>query len=352
MNTQPSALAVKPGGEAIAVGYADGRVRSVPLSQAVHESLTSASNSTSNPSTNDVNGTSSKSSTTATTFTPHLSGTAVTTLAFFPPSARQAQSLLSGGVDGILHLLRFPNYPSSSPSASTSSISPICSLKGHFRPITSAVPLGPSKAISVSRDRSLRLWDLASAAQIRMDSLGSGANALTLSSTPGDDGESNTTYVALDSGKVALVDLRAPDTPVSSFATSSSSLTSVVLSQPSNLLATGDSRGIVRIYDVRSLSPSTASQDQTGALHSFTRGSAEITSLAFSSPSSPVSLAVCSADWLPFVASIDSDSVRVRAELAGAGGSDCAPVRAFAACEVGGSVWAAGEDGAVRVFTI
>lgn len=345
VNMQPSVLAAAPDGCSITIGYVDGRIRYVPLSQALRTKSASSSRPTDHNATS-VNFMVTRRSSASATFAPHLSGTAVTSLAYFPTASDQMQKILSAGADGVLHLL---NLPSVSPSEVNSApIPPTCSYKGHFRPVTAAIPLDDGHILSVSRDRSLRLWDAASSSQLRMESLGTGANALAVSSAGG----RNTAFIALDSGKVALIDFRQPNTNFTSFSVSDKALTALALLPTSYVLAVGDTRGIVSTYDIRAL-PYSDTRSQS-SFHSFTRGSAEVTSLSFISPTS---LAVCTADWLPFVASLESQNngdatVRVTSEISGAGGGDCAPVRAFTTCAEGGSVWTAGEDGAVRVYVI
>ena len=101
-----------------------------------------------------------------------------------------------------------------------------------------------------------------------------------------------------------------------------------------NWFATGSTKGVVALYDLRSLS---------SALATFRRNGAGVEDLCFLDEG--LGLAVATSDGLPFVAGLSDggSDVKVAAELAGV---DCDSVRSVRARAR--HVWCASDDGVVR----
>lgn len=149
-------------------------------------------------------------------------------------------------------------------------------------------------------------------------------------------------FAALHDGSFEVFDLgsktsvyRSPPPP-----SARSSLSSILYSSSHNLLCTGSSRGLISLYDTRSLST---------PLTSFSRNTASIEDLAFlASDGTPtVKLAVATEDGLTYIANVRPEGPEVYAEIIS---GDCDGVRAV---KVGleGELWTAADDGVVRRFS-
>ena len=354
---QVTSIAVAPDYSQIAIGYASGAVRRLSVDSRV--------------------------TVTPLTYIPHLSGSAVTALGYFPSS----RVLLTGGADFTLHVLN-------AELEFTSSIAPkpVRSFKGHKRVVTGTAIIERGKnVLSSALDGTLRLWNVSNSQQIRLVASQnySPINAIALVSTLEsssalsnlDLNSEQTTievgtgdkyvFLALENGNFECIEL-ASGTSV--FHSSSipeyskhGALTSLSVTQNSefgyvcHLLATGSSKGVVTVYDISSV---------TSPVHkcSFKRNTASIEGLAFIPPSSSVGgstsalghaksvdLAIATSDGLPYIAQIDLTSsgeanepkAKVLAELAG--GGDCEPNRTVFA-DSQGHVWVGGDDGVVRMY--
>ncbi|KAJ7494298.1 WD40-repeat-containing domain protein [Mycena galericulata] len=272
---------------------------------------------------------------------PHKSTT--TSLQFFPSS----RVLLSAGADFTLCILP------ADPAPTSSALTPVRTLMGHRRSITSTAIVSRGRNIlSGSLDGTVRLWDVSSGEKIHVFSAGGGRYSPVTSMSLGDRASA-----ALPAGAAEAPDPREVETSgkllFCAFQTKSfeafdlgsrasvytstpgaSPLTAIVYSPEHSLLATGSSTGVVEVFDTRALG---------APLAAFTRGEAGIADLAFTDDDR--TLLVSTDDGLPFIARIAAGPVRVVAELVGA---DCDPVRSISV--VGRDVWSAADDGVVRKY--
>ncbi|PCH39929.1 WD40 repeat-like protein [Wolfiporia cocos MD-104 SS10] len=304
---------------------------------------------------------------------PHLS--TVTSLQFFPSS----RVLLTAGSDFALTILSAEPLSTSSPAAPTSP-SPVRTLRGHSRGVTSTAIISRGRnVLSASKDGTVRLWDVPSGEQIRMLTTGDGsftavnalsvdAGTVTVSAPAADpagtsaasapdadidpreiDTADKLAFCALQSGAFEVLDLRAKRSIYRSATGTGTPLQAIAYAPAHGLLATGSARGVVEVYDARSLArPQTA----------FRRNTAAIEDLAFvalqpddfASPSSGaeagVGLAIATEDGLPYVADVRPGGPNVRAELVG---QDCDPVHAVRVVQ-GLYVWTTADDGVVRQY--
>ena len=350
-----TAFSIAPDHSQVAIGYEDGTIRRLP----VVSSSTTPEDSPVQPFS----------------YNPHLSRTSVTSLEYFPSS----RVLLSGGMDFTLHIL--DASPDLSP---TSPANPARTFKGHIRSITDTAMVSRGRNIlSCAKDGTTRLWDVPSGSQIRI--FGSQAyspiNSMSLGDKPAHwtdlqapNGEAADTtqeqvldtrevdtagkifFTALQDGHFEGHDLRSK----ASFYHSSSSsmyqrlgsLSSVSYSMASSLVATGSTRGVVSIFDIRKL-PST--------LCSFQRNNSAIGDLTFVLPSqdrgdkglqlvgdlpSQVCLAIATEDGLPYLAGVRPDGPEVLAELTC---GECDAVRHIRSLD-SGEIWTASEDGIIRMY--
>ncbi|KAG7453153.1 WD40 repeat-like protein [Guyanagaster necrorhizus] len=249
----------------------------------------------------------------------------LTSLQFFPSS----RVLLSASSDFSVQIL-----PADS-DAITSSPDPARTLRAHTRRVTATAIIGPGRSIlSAALDGTLRLWDVPSGTQTSMFPTASGINKITPSYLALDSSEP--IYAALQDGSFSSIDLRASpgSSSISRSSSSASSLLSIAVSNTQ--LATGSSRGMVCIYDIRSL--------VQGPVVQFARNEAAVEDLAFLSPTDVV---MGAEDGLPYVASLQGDAVRVEAEIVG---TDCDAVRHIRVTDTG-DIWTAADDGVVRSYT-
>lgn len=294
----------------------------------------------------------------------HLS--TVTSLRFFPSST----VLLTAGGDFTLSILPAdPTAPSIPPHSDPIRISPVRTLKGHTRVVTSTGIISRGRTvISGAKDATVRLWDVSSGNQIRM--LGTAGLSPVLAMSLGErgegafvtppDGESNTTPISVDPREVETQDkivfcalsngvFQAFDlgTKLSVFHSqavgSSAALQAISYSPAHNLVATGSEKGVIRVYDTRSLGV---------PLVSFSRNSASIEDLVFLSlsqaaGSNEVGLAVATEDGLPYIANVRPEGPSARAELVG---TDCDAVRSVRVGSHANAVWTAGDDGVIRRY--
>ncbi|KAJ7058511.1 WD40 repeat-like protein [Mycena amicta] len=275
-----------------------------------------------------------------------------TSLQFFPSS----RVLLSAGADFSLCIL------SAEPSPVSSALTAVRTLMGHRRTITSTAIVSRGRNIvSASLDGTIRLWDVSSGAQIHLlttggtsgrlapitsISLGERADTSVSSSSPAtttpDAREVETNdkllFCALQTKSFEAIDLGSRETVFSG--TSTAPLTTISYSPAHSLLATGSSKGVVDVYDTRSLA-------NGRVLASFARGDTHAGIADLQWVEDGKHLLVGTDDGLPFIARIggESPSVSVAAELAG---TDCDAVRSLRSA--GGSVWTAADDGVVRRY--
>jgi proteasomal ATPase-associated factor 1 len=291
--------------------------------------------------------------------------------------------LLSSGADFSLSILsaEFPDTWSSTSSETSTlgmRVQPVRVLRGHTRSVTSTtiIDLGRN-IISSSLDSSLKLWDVPSGNVIHtLNSISpvlcttNGKNEGFLPpdgeeqeqgmSTEGDEREEEhvkqtVTYAGLQNGSIQVFDWRARSNFIISKPPSSSSaaINAITYLPQQSLLATGSSNGMVTLYDVRSLSPSSSPP----LLTSFRRNEAGISDLSFQYRHQRVGLAIATKDGLPYIASIIPEGPGVQTELVGV---DCDPVanirvvRADADGDGGQEeeVWTASDDGVVRRYIL
>ncbi|PIL24960.1 hypothetical protein GSI_12847 [Ganoderma sinense ZZ0214-1] len=346
-STQITAFDVSPDGSQLATGYHDGSVYIRP-----------ASSANAPPSA---------------TAKVHLS--TVTSLRFFPSS----RVILTSGADFSLSIL--PADPPESSPYTTTKVNAARTLRGHTRAVTSTGIVARGRnVLSGSKDGTVRLWDIPSAAQIR--SLAAGTNhfvpVLALSTgqrwkeadgnphLPFSDSDASImdprevdtsdkiVFCALQDSSFELFDLRTKSAQYRSKAGppgARSALQAIAYSPESNLVGTGSASGLVSIYDTRSLGEQ--------PVVAFRRNEAPVEDLEFINlasapfslgvPSAPdvadVGLAIATEDGLPYVAEVRPSGPQVRAELVG---TDCDAVRFVRV--VGNSVWSAADDGVVKRY--
>ena len=243
-------------------------------------------------------------------------------------------------------------------------MAPVRTLRAHTRTVTDTaiIDLGRN-IVSSSLDSTIKLWEVSSGQVISSFSSQSAVASMSLGDrlpNPPDGEESipppsrddretpqtnsKIVFSGLQSGSFELFDLGFKKSVYRSpLPQSASSLTSIAYSQPTNLLATGSSRGLVTLYDTRNL----ATQ-----LTSFSRLETVIEDIAFiQNGDSSVGLAIATSDGLPYVASVLPEGPMVSAELVGV---DCDPVRNLTARLYGNhmEVWSASDDGVVRRYVL
>lgn len=282
---------------------------------------------------------------------PHLS--TITHLKFFPSS----RVLLSAAADFSLSILP-ADLPAVEPGTR---IAPARTLRGHTRSITSTAIIALGRNIlSASLDSTVKLWDVPSSTAITSfvahspilsASLGDAGSVSTTGDTPSQDARevpemsSKVVFAGLQNGAVEQFDLRLKKSVYKS-STGPSGLSSIVYSSERNLLATGSSKGVVALYDTRALGT---------VVTSFQRNEAGIEDLEFAdggSSGSIISLAIATADGLPYIANITTERPVVGTELAG---GDCDPVRnvrARKAVDGRTEIWSAGDDAVVRRYIV
>jgi proteasomal ATPase-associated factor 1 len=299
---------------------------------------------------------------------PHLSS--VISIQFFPSS----KVLLTAGSDFTLCVL--PAEPLSPDlQASPPLINPARTLRAHTRPITATAILERGRnVLSAAKDGTVRLWDVGAGAQIRsiaatgltpitaMAGGGRGESTVHLpGSTPTgapaelpegmvEAGTKETLAIcALNDGSFEVFGVSAGSSVFRS-PTRGSALTSIAYSEKDNMVATGSSKGIIGIWDTRSLNEPVVE---------FTRGTSTIEGLTIVDVSAAggthTGVVVTTTDALPFVASVRPEGPQVAAELIG---SDCdrvGHIRVQGSGAWGGGagtlrVWTAADDGIVRCY--
>jgi proteasomal ATPase-associated factor 1 len=224
---------------------------------------------------------------------------------------------------------------------------------GHRRAITSTAIVARGRNIlSSSLDGTVRLWDVASGEKIHIMAAGAGkyvpVNSISLGeraaaefpvnpSAPAPDPrevetDSKLLFCALQNGSFEAIDLGAKSSVHTS--PTGTALSAITYSAEHNLLATGSAKGVVAIFDTRSLSAPVAS---------FMRSEAGIADLVLAGDGQ--SLLISTDDGLPFVAHVGKEGPRVVAELVG---TDCDPVRTVRVIQR--DVWSAADDGVVRSY--
>ncbi|KAF7761625.1 hypothetical protein Agabi119p4_9617 [Agaricus bisporus var. burnettii] len=303
---------------------------------------------------------------------PHVSN--ITHLQFFPSS----RVLLSSGADFSLSILstEFPDAwqtsssETSSLSVSGSRIQPVRVLRGHTRSVTSATIIDRGRnIISSSLDSSLNLWDIPSGSVIHTLNSTSPVLCTTIGTNevllPPDGEEEEkevgikrdemedehvqqtVSYAGLQNGSIQVFDWRTRLNFSLSKPPSSAPINSISYLPQQSLLATGSSKGIITLYDVRSLSSSSL------PLTSFRRNEAGISDLAFQYRQQRVGLAIATADGLPYIASIIPEGPGIQTELVGV---DCDPVGNIRVVRGDSDdqeeVWTASDDGIVRRYIL
>lgn len=166
--------------------------------------------------------------------------------------------------------------------------------------------------------------------------------------------QSKLVFCGLQNGTFEMFDLREKTSVYRSPAPSPStagSLTSITYNDAHHLLATGSSKGIVSVYDIRTLR-----SDESGAsVTTFRRNEAAIEDLEFAVRGVEVRLGIATADGLPYIADVAPEGPAVGAELVD---GDCDPVRCLKVRDVqddnaGGcklEVWSAADDAIIRRY--
>ncbi len=255
--------------------------------------------------------------------------------------------------------------PAEPPTASTGSVEPVRKLTGHTRAITSTQIIARGRnVLSSSKDGTIRLWDVGSGQQIKVMAAGSGKFSPVLALDCGvkgsgwslkpNDGEQAANETSLDprevetSDKVAWCGLQdgsfeafdlGSKRSVCRSSASAYPINAIAYSDAEHLLATASTKGVLSVYDTRSLST---------RITSFSRNTASIESVQFIRSHSRVGLVIGTEDGLPYVAGLEPEGPKVLAELVGV---DCDGVRGV---KVGGDngdqVWTAGDDGVLRMY--
>lgn len=211
--------------------------------------------------------------------------------------------------------------------------------------------IGPGRnIISTSLDGSLKLWDIPSttvlasiSSQFTQPILS--ATLASVSSNPQSLIEGTTVYCGLEDGSIQLFDLRAQSSVVQTSAARRHGGAAALAHHIShNFLAVGSSKGLVSIFDTRSMGTTVTS---------FRRGEggAGVEDLAFLA-GSEAKLVVATSDGLPYVADVLPDGPGVASELVG---GDCDPVRSVRVRETATGVqdiWSAGDDAVVRLWRL
>lgn len=290
---------------------------------------------------------------------PHLS--AVSGLKFLPSS----QVLLTSSIDFSLTILSadLPNPP----NKTAARVLPVRTLRGHTRPISATAIIGAGRnLVSASLDGSVKLWDVPSGEVILSLRTQSPVVSMTVAdriSTP-PDGEENVPSATdtrdprevpevkekilicgLKDGRLEILDLglrkSVYQSPVPQV---ESPLTTVIYDERHHILATGSEKGLVTVYDARSLNT---------PLTSFARLEAGVNDLTFvdqGEGESRVSVAVATGDGLPFVASVVPEGPIVTTELVGV---DCDAVRHIKSrrnTDGRAEVWTASDDCVIRRY--
>lgn len=213
--------------------------------------------------------------------------------------------LLSGGADFTLHILP-AELPSSSPST-PARIQPARSLSGHTRAISNTAIIARGRnVLSASLDGTIRLWDVGSGQAIRTLSSARGPilgmslgerNGVSFGSAPSTNGtpavngtegavderevetQDKLVFCSLQNGTLECFDLGSKRCVFQS-QRSSVALQAISYSASHQLVATGSSKGVVDVYDVRS-----GLSGDSVPLVSFTRNNASIEDICFTSNS-------------------------------------------------------------------
>lgn len=307
---------------------------------------------------------------------PHLS--TVTALRFFPSS----RVLLTAGSDFALSVLAAEplslDLDVDAP-APVPMVAPVRTLRGHTRAVTATAIVGRGQTVlSASKDGSVRVWDVAAGAQTRSFraagfapvlgmAFGERADAVLSPDATGDGvtaaaaaaegvAAHELAWCALGDGSLEAFDFRSGQSVFWS-KEKGSATTAVAYSAKHSLVATGSAKGVVQLWDTRTLAQPVVA---------FTRSGASVEELSFlevapeafaeesgGSGEVEVGLAITSEDGLPWVASVRPEGPHVVAELVGA---DCERVGSLRvrgngpwnAINGGAEVWIAADDGIVR----
>lgn len=300
-------------------------------------------------------------------------------LRFFPSS----RVLLSSSSDHTLHIISSDSSPTSQLpllSVARTLKSQLGKETAHTAAITDTHILGVGKQVlSCSKDGSVRLWDVGSASKaegsttlfsdgfvpIMRMAVSSPSSSAPHNGEEG-NGEGRVIYTALQNGAINIFDTRTSKlvyASPSSTSRSSQSLLSIAHSERFNLLATGSTSGIVKLFDPRSLDSTSGSgsgKDET-LITSFKRSDSSVDDLTFIPPPSSVtsapssaSLLVATGDGFPFCASVSSASekvVSVKEEYAAHADEGVRAIRYLSGGEgEQGDIWTAGDDRIVRKY--
>lgn len=255
-----------------------------------------------------------------------------------------------------------------SPDATFPILSVARTLRGHKAAVTDTHIVGVGKTIySCGKDGTIRLWDVAEASKIGSTLTSEGFNPIvrmnaetvanTESTNPGASLEGHVLYAALQNGTFNVFDTRASRLVYASpLSRRAPALQSIASDSSSRLLATGNTTGIVAIYDIRQL-PSQSSSPLS-PLCSFKRSDSSIDDLLFTNSSQTTSLLVATGDGFPFRVSVSSGgrSPQVVEEYAAHGDEGVRAIRTRLRHVIDDDrqspldIWTAGDDGLARRY--
>lgn len=313
-----TAFDVAPDGQQYATGFLDGGVALYPTGL-----RPTMANGTS------TNGSSRNTQATLSTVKSRPHKSTVTSLKFFPSS----RVLLSSSADFSVSILSASEVESDGVPLTAAR-----TFMGHTRSVTSTAIVGVGKTvISSGADGTVRVWDVPGAKQVSIEWLDSAVNSLALA-------DERTLYTAT-SGGVHRFDLRTPQQSEEGIVKERAIQgggSNLGYHSEGALLAIGDSRGLVRAFDVRSLErPITQWKRGAGGSAAATEDLVWIDKHR---------LAVCTSDGLPYVASLGDDgNVKVDAEIVG---PDCYATRQVCSRDGGAQMWTAADDGIVRRYDV
>lgn len=228
------------------------------------------------------------------------------------------------------------------------------------------------QVLSSSLDGTVRLWNVAQAETVRTWRFDQPVTAICVAPSPSpssttlDDSNPDLNDLILfathTNGTATIISLASSSSassaasPLVTLKAGTSPLDAIAYDASHKLVALGSRNGVVSLFQLVSplaSSPASSPNEPLLALLSFSRSSATIHSLAFSTKNDQTSLLVASADGLPFRAGWEladdgeSHRVWVKEEFAGL---DCEAAREVS--ERDGVVWIAGADGSLRRYLV
>ncbi|KAF9564994.1 hypothetical protein EC968_004293 [Mortierella alpina] len=235
----------------------------------------------------------------------------VTSCQFFP----SGQVVLSGGGDFLLKVW--------------SALDGSCpvTMKGHTKPISDTAIIDRGRnVLSSSNDGSVKLWEVASGNTIRtLAQLNDKVNAIALDTwttpleaktpaSPMDVGtEGKVVIAASENGTLYGLDVRASEEAFQRKSYHGAPLRACAYSAQHSIVASGTSDGVVEIFDIRKTD---------GVLNRFQRGTAGISSLAFTEPyeapgHGPQLVVGCDDSGLYETKSLREETIQVQREYVG-----------------------------------